>query len=218
MSLPGSVAHSWHGFQAELQEASEVEPGAPGERYEHLIQVFGFVRVEKFLRSDRAPGRPAKDRVALARASPVTAVFDLPTTRDLRERLEIDSKLRRLGSGTRHSERSKHFPRSCGIRRPRKLPLRCCRPFPARLRNSRRVRCPNDRTKRWFAGPWAITGSGTSRGTQRRSRRGTDRLRRSRSRAVSGDGHARARSVSRSRDCRNGNRTWNFAIDSVNNR
>ncbi len=99
MSLPGSIAHYWHGFLAELQEAPEVEAGAPGERYEHLIQVFGFVRVEKFLRSDRVPGRPAKDRVPLARALLAKAVFDLPTTRDLREWLEVDSKLRRLGSG-----------------------------------------------------------------------------------------------------------------------
>ena len=64
-----TLAHYWRGFQAELYEALEVELGALGERYEQLIQVFEFVRVEKFLRSDRVPGRPAKDRAALARPS-----------------------------------------------------------------------------------------------------------------------------------------------------
>ncbi len=36
------------------------------------------------------------DRVALARAFLAKAVFDLPATRDLIERREVDSKLRRL--------------------------------------------------------------------------------------------------------------------------
>ena len=55
-----------------------------------------MVLVEKFLWSGRIPGRPAKDRVALARAFLAKAMFDLPTTRDLIERLEVDSMLRRL--------------------------------------------------------------------------------------------------------------------------
>ena len=96
MSVRDTLAHYWRGFQAELYEALGVELGALGERYEQLIQVFEFVRVEKFLCSDRVPGRPAKDRAAQARAFLAKAVFDLPTTRGLRERLEVDSKLRRL--------------------------------------------------------------------------------------------------------------------------
>ena len=96
MPLKDIPARYWRGFQPELFEALETELGPLGARYERLIQVFEFVLVEKFLWSGRIPGRPAKDRVALARAFLAKAVFDLPTTRDLIERLEVDSKLRRL--------------------------------------------------------------------------------------------------------------------------
>ena len=96
MSLKDILARYWRGFQPELFEALETELGPLGARYERLIQVFEFVLVEKFLWSGRVPGRPAKDRGALARAFLAKAVFDLPTTRDLIERLEVDSKLRRL--------------------------------------------------------------------------------------------------------------------------
>ena len=96
MSLKDILARYWRGFQPELFEALEAELGALGARYDRLIQVFEFVLVEKFIWSGRFPGRPAQDRVALARAFLAKAVFDLPTTRDLIERLEVDSKLRRL--------------------------------------------------------------------------------------------------------------------------
>ena len=96
MSPKNIPARYWRRFQPELFEALETELGPLGARHERLIQVFEFVLVEKFLWSRRAPGRPAKDRVALARAFLAKAVFGLPTTRALIERLEVDSKLRRL--------------------------------------------------------------------------------------------------------------------------
>ena len=96
MSLRDILTHYWRGFQPDLFGELEAEVGSLGERYEQLVQVFEFVRVEKLLYGGRVVGRPAKDRVALARAFLSKAVFDLPTTRDLIERLEADSKLRRL--------------------------------------------------------------------------------------------------------------------------
>ena len=42
-------------------------------------------------------GRPEEDRAALARAFIAKAVFDVPTTRGLIERLEVDGRLCRLG-------------------------------------------------------------------------------------------------------------------------
>ncbi len=47
------------------------------------------------------PGRPPEDRRALARAFLAKAVFDVPTTRALIERLQIDVPVRRLCGWTR---------------------------------------------------------------------------------------------------------------------
>ena len=154
MSLRDILTHYWRGFQPDLFGELEAEVGSLGERYEQFVQVFEFVRVEKLLYGGRVVGRPAKDRVALARAFLSKAVFDLPTTRDLIERLEADSKLRRL----------------CGWRSVRAVPSEAT--FSGRLPSLRRARCRASCTKRWSAGPWATTWSGTYRGMRRRSRRG----------------------------------------------
>ena len=54
-------------------------------------------RVERFLASFYAlPGRPQEDRAALARAFIAKAVFQLPTTRALIERLAVDRPLLKL--------------------------------------------------------------------------------------------------------------------------
>ena len=55
------------------------------------------MRVEALLPYFRGQvGRPEEDRAALARAFIAKAVFDVPTTRALIERLEVDGRLRRL--------------------------------------------------------------------------------------------------------------------------
>ena len=56
-----------------------------------------LARVESFLPHFHGlPGRPVEDRAALARAFIAKAVFDVPTTRALIERLEADKTRRRL--------------------------------------------------------------------------------------------------------------------------
>ena len=68
-----------------------------GDSYRRLVTVLELVRVEAFLPDLHGlPGRPAEDRAALARAFVAKAVFDIPTTRALIERLEFDKTLRRL--------------------------------------------------------------------------------------------------------------------------
>ena len=68
-----------------------------GERYELFISVLELVRVEALLPYFRGQvGRPEEDRAALARAFIAKAVFDIPTTQALIERLEVDGRLRRL--------------------------------------------------------------------------------------------------------------------------
>ena len=64
-----------------------------GERYELFVAVLELVRVEALLPYFRGRvGRPEEDRAALARAFIAKAVFDIPTTRALIERLEVDGK------------------------------------------------------------------------------------------------------------------------------
>ena len=64
-----------------------------GERYELFVAVLELVRVEALLPYFRGQvGRPEEDRAALARAFIAKAVFDIPTTRGLIERLEVDGK------------------------------------------------------------------------------------------------------------------------------
>ena len=99
----------WYAFQQELFPRLEGELGPMGERYELFVAVLELVRVEALLPYFRGQvGRPEEDRAALARAFIAKAVFDIPTTRALIERLEVDGRLWRLcgwsGAGRLPSE------------------------------------------------------------------------------------------------------------------
>ena len=97
MSLREMLSDYWYAFQQELFPRLESELGPMGERYELFVAVLELVRVEALLPYFRGQvGRPEEDRAALARAFIAKAVFDVPTTRGLIERLEVDGRLRRL--------------------------------------------------------------------------------------------------------------------------
>ena len=97
MSLREMLSDYWYAFQQELFPRLEGELGPMGERYELFVAVLELVRVEALLPYFRGQvGRPEEDRAALARAFIAKAVFDVPTTRALIERLEVDGRLRRL--------------------------------------------------------------------------------------------------------------------------
>ena len=90
MSLRAILSDFWFAIQQELFPALKEELGPLGERYESLIAVLEFVRVERQLPYFHGlPGRPQEDRAALARAFIAKAVFDITTTRALIERLTI---------------------------------------------------------------------------------------------------------------------------------
>ena len=108
MSLREMLSDYWYAFQQELPRL-ESELGPMGERYELFVAVLELVRVEALLPYFRGQvGRPEEDRAALARAFIAKAVFDIPTTRGLIERLEVDGRLCRLcgwsGAGRLPSE------------------------------------------------------------------------------------------------------------------
>ena len=109
MSLREMLSDYWYAFQQELFPRLEGELGPMGERYELFVAVLELVRVEALLPYFRGQvGRPEEDRAALARAFIAKAVFDIPTTRGLIERLEVDGRLCRLcgwsGAGRLPSE------------------------------------------------------------------------------------------------------------------
>lgn len=66
-------------------------------QHERLVTVLSVARIEAFVQMwPGLPGRPPADRYALARAFVAKAVFNLPTTLALIERLAADGTLRRL--------------------------------------------------------------------------------------------------------------------------
>ena len=110
MSLREMLSDYWYAFQQELFPRLESELGPMGERYELFVAVLELVRVEALLPYFRGQvGRPEEDRAALARAFIAKAVFDIPTTRALIERLEVDGRLWRLERCRPASERGDVF-------------------------------------------------------------------------------------------------------------
>ena len=97
MSLRARLSTYWCAFQERLFPTIEQDLGPLGERYQSFITVLELVRVEQHLPCCRTlRGRPQQDRAALARAFIAKAVFQIDTTRALRERLANDRALRRL--------------------------------------------------------------------------------------------------------------------------
>ena len=84
-------------FQTFLFPWLEEELGPLADRHRALVRVLELVRVERWLSGLRGrQGRPRLSRTALARAFLAKPVFYIPTTRALRERLQVDAILRRL--------------------------------------------------------------------------------------------------------------------------
>ena len=83
----------WYAFQQELFQRLESDLGPLGECYELFVAVLELERVEALLPYFRGQvGRPEEDGAALARAFIAKAVFDVPTSLALIERLEVDTK------------------------------------------------------------------------------------------------------------------------------
>ena len=75
------------------------------EKQRQLVQTLEVIRIEQMIppRSP-LPGRPPKDRAAMARAFVAKATYDMPTTRVLLDRLDTDVVLRRICGWERKSE------------------------------------------------------------------------------------------------------------------
>ena len=97
-------APHWLSIQTTLFPWLEEELGPLTEKQQQLVHTLEIIRVEDHLpRRFNVPGRPAKDRAAIARAFVAKAVYDMPTTRVLLDRLATDVSLRRICGWERKS-------------------------------------------------------------------------------------------------------------------
>jgi transposase len=97
IQLKEKVSQYLRYFQEDLFPWLEENLGPLSEKQQQLITVLEIARVEEFIQSYRGwVGRPQDDRIAIARAFVAKAVYNIPTTRQLIDRLRSDKKLRQI--------------------------------------------------------------------------------------------------------------------------
>ncbi len=105
MTLGSPLSDLWHRFQGDLFPALAEAVGPLLETHKRLVTALDLVKVEGFVGEVwTGPGRPREDHQALARGVIAKAVWGLPTTRYLFDRLKVDPTLRRLCGWSRVAE------------------------------------------------------------------------------------------------------------------
>src|ERR1700681_2953303 len=91
------LSRTWAHIQGNLFPWLTEELGPLTEAHKRVVMTLELAGVEAFVQVwPGLPGRPPRDRAALARAFVAKAVLGLPTTSMLIERLAVDKQLRRL--------------------------------------------------------------------------------------------------------------------------
>lgn len=87
----------WQSIQTTLFPDLAEVLGPLTEKQQALVSILEVIRLEEHLPSAfHVPGRPLKDRAAIGRAFVAKAVYNMPTTRALLDRLDTDVSLRRI--------------------------------------------------------------------------------------------------------------------------
>jgi transposase len=95
--LRETLSQFWLTIQGGLFPWLAEELGELSEKQKQMVGILELLQIESFLKGHKgSKGRPLEDRRTLARAFVAKAVYNLETTRQLRERLGSDVKLRRL--------------------------------------------------------------------------------------------------------------------------
>ncbi len=95
--LRETLSQMWLGIQGSLFPWLAEELGPLTQKQQDLVATLEQVRIEELIPSGRGfRGRPADDRAAIARAFVAKAVYQMPTTRALLDRLATDISLRRI--------------------------------------------------------------------------------------------------------------------------
>ena len=97
MALVERISQYWLRIQTNLFPWLEEQLGELTEKEQKLVSTLELIRIERFVAfSCSLHGRPPKERAAIARAFVAKAVYNMPTTRALLDRLACDKKLRRI--------------------------------------------------------------------------------------------------------------------------
>ncbi len=95
--LHKGLSQTWLRIQGSLFPWLREELGPLSKKQQQLIAILEVIRIEHHLRNDAGmPGRPPRDRVAIARAFVAKVVYNMPFTSMLVERLKSDKALRRI--------------------------------------------------------------------------------------------------------------------------
>ena len=95
--LRETLSQAWLNIQDSLFPWLAEELGDLTKKQQELVTTLEILRIEEFIYSSRGfPGRPPKDRSAIARAFVAKMIYNLPTTRALLDRLSTDQSLRRI--------------------------------------------------------------------------------------------------------------------------
>jgi hypothetical protein len=95
--LSCKLSQHWHCIQDNLFPWLEETLGPLSLKHRQVVQALDMIRIEAFLPSRRYTlGRPSAERAAIARAFIAKAILNLPTTRQLIDRLKVDKVLRQL--------------------------------------------------------------------------------------------------------------------------
>ena len=95
--LHKELSQTWLRIQGSLFPWLEEDLGPLSKKQQQLITILEVIRIENHLRSYAGmPGRPPKDRVAIARAFVAKTVYTMPFASMLVERLKSDKALRRI--------------------------------------------------------------------------------------------------------------------------
>jgi hypothetical protein len=95
-SLRDTLVQFGNILQGRLFPVLEAELGPLSELQQQLVRTLALLQLDACVVARCGRGRPAHDRAAIARAFVAKAVFNLPTTRALLDRLRADIVLRRL--------------------------------------------------------------------------------------------------------------------------
>ena len=97
MAIVKTLSQYWLRIQSSLFPWLEEELGELTKKEQKLVTILDMIRIERFTAFSRSlRGRPPKERAAVARAFVAKAVYNMPTTRALLDRLASDKKLRRI--------------------------------------------------------------------------------------------------------------------------
>ena len=97
MPITNLIRDNWCRFQGELFSEIQDAVGPLLKNHQRFVMALGIICPEDFtLRISQRDGRPLCDRINLVRAFIAKAIWDIPTTRDLVERLKVDRQMRNL--------------------------------------------------------------------------------------------------------------------------